>query len=300
MTLVQVSCFPTAATSLSNFPISVLIVPMYGVSSSSLNLSIVVRVRFPRRFHWIPETVSLLGAFLYRRILLIVSRIWSRSASSFTVSLDRWTTIVLSIFLAGPEMVSCFFSFPFLATLAQVFVGSVVGAGVWFGGDWWDVGGGWVWLFPLRFGMGWVFAPEAGSVGGVCLPGSRCCLPMHWICCSRRVWPCLRSLFWFFKVLMFPARVVTSSLSSLSSEVRISTVLRIALFVAIVAWEAICCWRMDCPSPNPKTGLERWARRRRGVSMVASSNSLSSAAEEALELGSDTSRSVSPSGFSEV
>src|SRR5205085_4162440 len=143
--------------------------------------------------------------------------------------------IVLSIFFAGPEMVSCFFSFPFLATLAQVFVGSVVGAGVSFGGDWLDAGGTWVWLFPLQFGMGWVFAPDAGSVGVVCLPGSLCCLPMCWICCSRRVWSCLRSLFWFFEVLIFPARVVTSSLSSLSSEVRISTVLRIALFVAMVA-----------------------------------------------------------------
>src|SRR5437660_12837570 len=115
-------------------------------------------------------------------MLLIVSDILSRSSSSLTVSLDQWTTIVLSIFFVGPEMVSCFFSFPFLATLAQVFVGSVVGAGVWFAGDWWDVGGGWVWLFPLRFRMGWVFAPEAGSVGGVCLLGSRCCLPMRWIC----------------------------------------------------------------------------------------------------------------------
>src|SRR5437660_8785503 len=152
-------------------------------------------------------------------------------------------------------MVSCFFSFPFLATLAQVFVGSVVGAGVWFVGDWLDVGGIWVRLFLLRFGMGWVFAPDAGSVGVVCLPGSLCCLPIRWICCSRRVWPCLRSLFWFFKVLIFPARLVTSSLSSLSSEVRIPTVLRIALFMAMVAWEAICCWRMDCPSPNPKKVL---------------------------------------------
>src|SRR5437588_7475619 len=121
--------------------ISALIVPMYGVSSSSLNLSIMVRVRSPRRFHWIPDTVSLLGAFLYRRMLLIVSRIWSRSAASLTVLLDRWRTIVLSIFFAGPEMVSCFFSFPFLATLAQVFVGSVVGAGVWIGADWLDAGG---------------------------------------------------------------------------------------------------------------------------------------------------------------
>src|SRR5437660_5067580 len=133
MTLVQVSCFPTAATSLSNFSISALIVPMYGVSSSSLNLSIVVRMRFPRRFHWIPETVSLLGAFLYRGMLLVVSRIWSRSASSFTVSLDQWTTIVLSIFLAGPEMVSCFFSFTFLVTLALLFVAAFVAAGDWFG-----------------------------------------------------------------------------------------------------------------------------------------------------------------------
>src|SRR5437588_7713350 len=141
MTLVQVFCFATAATGLSNFSISPLIVPMYVVSSSSLNLSIVVRVRFPRRFHWIPETVSLLGAFLYRWMLLIVSRIRNRSASSLTVSLDRWMTIVLSIFLAGPEMVSCFFSFSFLATLAQVFVGSVVGAGVWIGADWLDAGG---------------------------------------------------------------------------------------------------------------------------------------------------------------
>ena len=101
---------------------------------------------------------------------------------------------------------------------------------------------------------------------------------------------------------MFPASVVTRSLSSLSSDVRISTVLKIALFVAIVAWEAICCWRMEGPSPNPKIGLERWARRRHwhGVSIVESSNSLSSAAEDALELGRDTSRSVSPSGFSEV
>src|SRR5205085_6254333 len=123
----------------------------------------------------------------YWRILLIMSRIWSRSASSLTVSLDRWTTIVLSIFFAGPKMVSYFFSFPFLATLAQVFVGSAVGAGIWFGGDWWDAGGAWVWLFPLRFGMGWVFVPNAGSVRVVCLPGSLCCLPIHWICCSRQV-----------------------------------------------------------------------------------------------------------------
>src|SRR5205085_12582129 len=235
----------------------------YGASSSSVNRSIVVRVRFPRWFHCIPETVILDGAFLWRRIFLIVSLICRRSASSLIASLSRWTTIVLSIRFAGPGMVSFFFSLPFLATFAHVFVASGVWAGVWVGVFWLGTAGGWVWLLVLRFWTGCVFAPVACSAWGFCLAGSLCCLPMRWICCSRRLWPCLRSAFWFLRTLMFPASVVTRSLSSLSSDVKISTVLKIALFVAIVAWEAICCWRMEGASPNPKTGLERWARRRR-------------------------------------
>src|SRR5205085_1799457 len=139
----QVSCFPTAATSLSNFSIFPLIVARYRASSSSVNRSTVVRVRFPRWFYWIPETVILDGAFLWRRILLIISLICRRSASSLIASLSRWTTIILSILFAGPGMVSFFFSLPFLATFAHVFVASGVGAGVWVGVFWLGAAGGW-------------------------------------------------------------------------------------------------------------------------------------------------------------
>src|SRR5437588_2954368 len=174
MTLVQVSCFPTAATSLSNFSISPLIVARYGASSSSVNRSIVVRVRFPRWFHWIPETVILDGAFLWRRILLIVSLICRRSASSLIASLSRWTTIVLSILFAGPGMVSFFFSLPFLESFAHVFVASDMGVGVLVEVFWLGTAGGWVWLLVLQFWTGCVFAHVAYSAWGFCLTGSLC------------------------------------------------------------------------------------------------------------------------------
>src|SRR5437588_6525991 len=174
MTLVQVSCFPTAATSLANFSISPLIVGRYGASSSAVNRSIMVRVRFPWWFNWIPETVILDGAFLWRRILLMVSLICRRSASWLIAPLSQWTTIVLSILFAGPGMVSLFFSLPFLVTFAHVFVASGVGVGVWVGVFWLGTAGGWVWLLVLRFWTGCVFAPVACSAWRFGLAASRC------------------------------------------------------------------------------------------------------------------------------
>ena len=47
MTFVHVSCFPTAATSLSNFSTCARIELMCGASSSSVNVLMVVRVRLP-------------------------------------------------------------------------------------------------------------------------------------------------------------------------------------------------------------------------------------------------------------
>src|SRR5205085_10629448 len=157
MTLVQVSCFPTAATSWSNVSTSSLIVPMYGESSSSVNLSIVVRVRFPPLFHWMPDTVSLDGAFLWRRMLFMVSLMCRRLVLSFAISLEQWTTIVRSILLGGPGTCS-FFSLPFLATLAHVFGDSVSGA-VPLGG------GGLLWL---RLLLGWVLVPTVVYWLSVC------------------------------------------------------------------------------------------------------------------------------------
>ena len=119
MTLVHVSCLPTAEISLSNFSICALIVAMCGATSSLVNRFKVVRVRLPRLFHWIPEMRRFVGALLWRRILLIASHMWWMSASVLISSLFLWTTMVRSVFLGGPLIFS-FSSCPFLATLAQV------------------------------------------------------------------------------------------------------------------------------------------------------------------------------------
>ena len=92
---------------------------MCGASSSSVNLFKVVRVRLPRLFHWKPEMRRFIGALLWRRILLIVSRMWWMSASVLISSLFLWTTMVRLVFLGGPVIFS-FSSCPFLANLAHV------------------------------------------------------------------------------------------------------------------------------------------------------------------------------------
>ena len=139
--------------------------------------------------------------------------------------------------------------------------------------------------------------------------GSRWALSILWICCSRRVCPCLRSLFWFLREVVVVTSVVTKSFSCLTSFVRISTVLRMALLVAMAAWALSWCWRMEPLSPKlVKVGLDRGSRRRRlalGVSFVFPSMLSLSSVVEAVEegagafgFGSSTSRSVSVSGSS--
>ena len=108
-------------------------------------------------------------------------------------------------------------------------------------------------------------------------------------------------------------RVVTRSLSCLTSFVRISTVLKIALFVAIAAWAFSWCWRMEPLSAklvNVRLGLGlRQQRRALGVACGFSSMSWSSSVEEVVEVeacglvgtrvfgfGSSTSRTVLVSG----
>ena len=84
-------------------------------------------------------------------------------------------------------------------------------------------------------------------------------------------------------------RVVTSSLSCLTSFVRISTVLRIALLVAIAAWALSWYCKMEPLSPKlVNIGLDRGLRRRcraLGVSCGLPSISSSSSVVEAVEVG---------------
>ena len=151
-----------------------------------------------------PEMSKLVGALLCRRMLLMVSRMWCMSVVSFSLSLDRWTTIVLSVRFGGPAGVS-FFSFHFLATFAHVFSfpNGVAGGG---GGGWvgwvcWTCCAGWFccccWLRRGFVGWAFVFICSAGAFDLGC---SRCCLPILWICCSRRYCPCLRSEFGVLRV----------------------------------------------------------------------------------------------------
>ena len=110
-------------------------------------------------------------------------------------------------------------------------------------------------------------------------------------------------------------RAVTSSLSCLTSFMRILTVLRMALLVAFAAWALSWCCKMEPLSPKVvNIGLDRGSRRRcraLGVLRGLPSMSLSSSVVEAVEVGpcgfvgigafgfgSSTSRSVSVSGSS--
>ena len=141
----------------------------------------------------------------------------------------------------------------------------------------------------MRWGLtGWVLEFVAGVIL-VFFAGSHWVLPIRCICCSRRVCPCLRSLFWFWSEVVVVTRVVTKSLSCITSFVRISTVLRMALFVAIAAWALSACWRMVLLSLKlVNVGLDLGSRRRHrgfGVSCGFPSISPSSSVVEAVEEG---------------
>ena len=190
-------------TSLSNFLTCSSIVAWCLFSSSSVNPSVVVRVRFPLLFHWMPAILNAVGAFAFMRYMLIVFRISNMSVFSSLLSALRWMMIVLSVRFAGPVSAVFFL----LVTVAQVFF--VFGASVlvvW--------GGGWVGpaavgcFLPRGAGVlsrvGAVFWVAAGgAVGGSLFS----CLFRAWRCCSILVLLCSNLPFWSF-ILAFATMMV--------------------------------------------------------------------------------------------
>ena len=122
MSLVQVSCLLTLVISWSNFLTCSSIVVWYLLNSSSVNVPVVVRVRFPRLFHWMPAILKFAGAFCVVRYMLIVFLISKMSACSFFASAFLWIMIVRSDLFGGP---ASFCVLGFFATVAQVFPASV-------------------------------------------------------------------------------------------------------------------------------------------------------------------------------
>src|SRR5712691_662725 len=122
ISLVHVSCLLTLVISCSNFLTCSSKVVWYLLSSSSVNVPVVVRVRFPRLFHWIPAILKFVGAFCVVRYMLIVFLISNISACSFFASTFLWMIIVRSNLFGGPDSFCGFVSF---ATVAQVFPPSV-------------------------------------------------------------------------------------------------------------------------------------------------------------------------------
>src|SRR6266852_4555697 len=118
MSLVQVSCLLTLVISWSNILTCSSIVVWYLLSSSSVNVPVVVSVRFPRLFHWMPAILKLEGSFCVLRYMLIVFLISKMSACSFFASAFLWMMIVCSDLFGGP---ASFWGLAFLATVAQVF-----------------------------------------------------------------------------------------------------------------------------------------------------------------------------------
>src|SRR6266852_5399325 len=122
ISLVHVSCLLTLVISWSNFLTCSSIVVWYLLSSSLVNVPVVVRVRFPRLFHWIPAILKFVGTFCVVRYMLIVFLISNISACSFFASTFLWMMIVRSDHFGGPDS---FCGFTFFATVAQVFPPSV-------------------------------------------------------------------------------------------------------------------------------------------------------------------------------
>ena len=128
--LVHVSCLLTVVISWSNFLTCSSIVVWYLLSSSSVNVPMVVRVRFPRLFHWIPAILKLGGAFCVVSYMLMVFLISKMSACSFFASTFLWMIMVRSERLGGAFS---FWGLVFFATVAQVFPS--VGGFCWLGVD---------------------------------------------------------------------------------------------------------------------------------------------------------------------